>query len=96
MASPSSRAARSRRIDRPRNAKPGTSDWQLTYVHPKKAAAFRTKLVEGYCSQTSVRPGETITFHLSADHAAQVTIDIYRMGYLPGSWRASCHDDRAD
>ena len=66
------------------NAKPGTSDWQLTYVRPDRGAPYRTKLVEGYCSRTSVRPGETIGLHLSADPAARVAIDIYRMGYYQG------------
>src|SRR5688500_5198805 len=59
------------------NAKPGTADWQLTYMRPERGAAFRTKLVEGYCSRTSVRAGETIAFHLSADPASNVRIDIY-------------------
>lgn len=67
------------------NARPGTSDWQLTYVRPEKTAPYRTKLVEGYCSQTSVSPGQAIRFHLSADPAGRVTIDLYRMGYYQGS-----------
>lgn len=66
------------------NAKPGTADWQLTYVRPEKTGVWRTKYVEGYCNRTSVSAGETIAFHLSADPAAAVTIDIYRMGYYQG------------
>src|SRR5690349_19142893 len=59
------------------NAKTGTSDWQLTYVRPEKSTgSYRTKLIEGYCSHTSIRPGEALTFHLSADPASKVTIDI--------------------
>lgn len=66
------------------NAKPGTSAWQLTYVRPDKNGAVRTSRIEGYCSHTSVRAGETITFHLSTTPAANVTIDLYRMGYYQG------------
>jgi hypothetical protein len=66
------------------NAKPGTADWQLTYVRPEKTGAWRTKLIEGYCSRTSVRAGETVAFHLSVLPEAKVTIDIFRMGYYGG------------
>lgn len=69
---------------RQENSHPGTSDWQLTYVRPDKNGSWRTKLVEGYCSQTSVRAGQTLTLHLSADPATSVTVDIYRMGYYQG------------
>ncbi len=67
------------------NRRPGTDDWQLTYVKPDRGNAHRTKLVEGYCSHTSIRPGETIAFHLSAGPATAVTIDLYRMGYYGGA-----------
>ncbi len=39
------------------NKKPGTTDWQLTFI---KSEQFRSKLIEGYCSKTSVRSGETL------------------------------------
>jgi len=66
------------------NRKTGTTDWQLTYTRPQAGTNYRSKLVEGYCSRTSVRPGETIDFFLSADPATAVTIDLYRMGYYGG------------
>ena len=66
------------------NALPGTDAWQLTYVRPTGAGGYRTKLVEGYCSRTSVRPGETIDLFLSADPAGKATVDVYRMGYYGG------------
>jgi hypothetical protein len=34
------------------NEKPGTTDWQLTFI---KSEQYRSKLIEGYCSKTSVR-----------------------------------------
>jgi hypothetical protein len=75
------------------NRKPGTTDWQLTYVkteHRRSGPSLgnevghRSKLIEGYCSETSVRPGDTLDIFLSADPATPVTIDIYRMGYYQG------------
>jgi hypothetical protein len=67
------------------NSRPGTTDWQLSYVRPDRSSPYRTKLVEGYCSRTSVRPGETLDLFLSADPASAVTIDVYRMGYYGGA-----------
>ena len=67
------------------NRKPGTTDWQLTYVRPTDGSGYRTKLVEGYCSRTSVRPGESMDLLLSTDPAARVTVDVYRIGYYGGT-----------
>ena len=66
------------------NARPGTSDWQLTYVRPIGRGLYRSKLIEGFCSRTSVRAGETIDLFLSADPASAVTVDVYRLGYYGG------------
>lgn len=63
------------------NRNPGTTDWQLTYVRSKD---HRSEMIEGYCSRTSVRPGETIDIFLSANPATDATIDFYRMGYYGG------------
>ena len=63
------------------NEKPGTTDWQLTFV---KSEQFRSKLIEGYCSKTSVRSGETLEIFLSAESSTDIAIDIYRMGYYGG------------
>lgn len=65
------------------NVLPGTTDWQVTYV--RQSNKTRSNLVEGYCSRTSVRLGETIDIFLSADPATTVTIDLYRMGYYGGT-----------
>ncbi len=75
------------------NKKPGTTNWQLTYVqteHRRSSPSLgnevghRSKLIEGYCSETSVRPGESVDIFLSAEPATPVVIDIYRMGYYQG------------
>jgi hypothetical protein len=63
------------------NRKPGTTDWQLTFI---RSEGCRSDSVEGYCSKTSVRAGEAIEFYLSAESACEVSIDIYRMGYYGG------------
>ncbi len=70
------------------NKKEGTTDWQLTYV---RSDHYRSKLIEGYCSSTSLRAGESLDIFLSAEGLSKekgfttdVTIDIYRMGYYGG------------
>ncbi len=66
------------------NGQPGTLDWQLSYVRTDRIQTARSKLVEGYCSRPSVAAGESIEIFLSADPAADVTIDVYRLGYYGG------------
>jgi hypothetical protein len=63
------------------NKKPGTSDWQLTFINSEN---YRSEMIEGFCSRTSARAGETVDIFLSAMPAAEVTIDVYRMGYYGG------------
>jgi len=63
------------------NKKPGTTDWQLTYIRTKD---HRSEMIEGYCSRTSVRSGEEVDIFLSTNTAAEATIDIYRIGYYGG------------
>ncbi|HRP32425.1 MAG TPA: twin-arginine translocation signal domain-containing protein [Agriterribacter sp.] len=63
------------------NEKPGTTDWQLTYVRSEK---YRSAIIEGFCSHTSASAGETIDIYLSANPAATVSVHIYRMGYYSG------------
>lgn len=70
------------------NRNPGTTDWQLTYVRSEN---YRSKLLEGYCSKTSVSAGESLDIFLSAEGLAReknfttdVTIDFFRIGYYGG------------
>src|SRR5215204_2595335 len=62
-------AAESRQADliRKENAKPGTRDWMLTKTRIDPATKYRCPWVEGYCSRTSVRAGEQISFFVSTD-----------------------------
>lgn len=63
------------------NKKIGTTDWQLTYI---KSTGFRSDSVEGYCSKTSVRPGESVDIFVNTGIEDDVVIDFYRMGYYAG------------
>jgi len=63
------------------NREEGTTDWQLTFV---KSENFRSRVIEGYCSKTSVAAGDEIDFFISTIPHANVVIDIYRMGYYGG------------
>lgn len=74
--------ARRNRIEE-ENAKPGTTDWQLTRVRLNKGK-YRTSLVEGYVSHQSIRAGETLEFFVSTEPARRFTIDLYRLGCYGG------------
>lgn len=53
-----------------------------TQVDP--ATKWRCPWIEGYASRTSVRPGETIDFHVSTRPASPFTLDLYRLGFYGG------------
>jgi len=76
------------------NSRPGTLEWQLQYTRfddPITLAStplvrgLRSSVIEGFASKTSVLPGESIDFYVSANPATDFTIDIYRMGYYGGT-----------
>jgi hypothetical protein len=69
---------------RTENAKPGTTDWLLTNTRVDPETKYRCPRIEGYCSRTSVRAGETIEFKVSTNPASAFTIDLYRLGYYGG------------
>ena len=58
------------------NQKPGTPGWASFGVAPGRA-------IEGY-TVPSARPGETITFHVSAEPEASYRILVYRIGWYGG------------
>lgn len=67
------------------NEQPGTRDWLLQNTRIDPATKYRCPWIEGYCSRTSVRAGEQISFHVSTNPASSFTLDIYRMGYYGGA-----------
>lgn len=77
-------AERHKNLIRDENAQAGTTDWQLTYAKIDPRTRFRSPLIEGYCSRTSVRAGEEIRFHVSTDPATPFHLDVYRLGYYQG------------
>src|SRR6266487_1954701 len=67
------------------NSLPGTRDWLLAKTRVDPQTKYRCPWIEGYCSRTSVRAGESISFHVSTDPPSPFTIDFYRMGYYGGA-----------
>src|SRR4051812_14736520 len=67
------------------NAKPGTRDWMLTNTRIDPASKYRCPWIEGYCSRTSVRPGEKIEFFVSTNPPSQFRLEIFRMGHYDGA-----------
>jgi hypothetical protein len=67
------------------NQKPGTRDWlpQRTGVDPK--TKYRCPWIEGYCSHTSIRAGETLQIFVSTNPASKFQIEIFRMGFYGGN-----------
>jgi hypothetical protein len=67
------------------NLLPGTRDWLLTNTRIDRATRYRCPWIEGYCSHTSLRAGDAITFFVSTNPPAQFQIHLYRMGYYQGT-----------
>jgi hypothetical protein len=70
---------------RAENEKPGTADWLLTETRVDAASSFRCPWIEGYCSHTSVRPGERLAIMVSTNPPSPFVVDLYRMGYYGGN-----------
>jgi hypothetical protein len=74
--------------DRPvhrENRRPGTRDWMLAKHRIERGTKYRSLDIEGFCSRTSVRAGQPISFFVSTNPASEFTIDLYRMGYYGGA-----------
>src|SRR5438105_14589787 len=69
---------------RAENENPGTTDWLLktTRVDPK--TKYRCPWIEGYCSHTSIRPGDALQIMVSTNPASPFVIDLYRPGEYQG------------
>jgi hypothetical protein len=66
------------------NEHAGTRDWMTTNVRVDPKTKYRSPWVEGYVSKTSVRPGESITIHVSTNPPSPFLIEFYRLGYYQG------------
>jgi hypothetical protein len=69
---------------RAENEKPGTTDWMLANTRVDPQTRYRCPWIEGYCSRTSVRAGETLEIRVSTNPPSAFTIDFYRLGYYGG------------
>jgi hypothetical protein len=54
-----------------------------TGVDPK--TKYRSPAIEGYCSRTSVRAGEPLSFHVSTNPPSPFVLEIYRVGFYGGN-----------
>ena len=71
------------------NQRPGTRDWMLRQTRIDPESRYRSPWIEGYCSHSTIRAGETISFHVSTNPASPFTLDIYRTGYYGGDVQVS-------
>src|SRR5215471_2359038 len=62
---------------RAENEKPGTEDWMLSNTRVAPGSKYRCPWVEGFCSKTSVRAGESLAVMVSTNPPSRVTIDVY-------------------
>ncbi len=67
------------------NQKPGDKDWLLTHTRIDPKTRYRSPAIEGYCSRTSVRAGDSIDLMVSTNPPSPFTIDVYRTGYYAGA-----------
>lgn len=70
---------------RTENEKPGTKDWMLTNSRVDPKTKYRCPWIEGYCSHTSVKSGDTLSVMVSTNPASPFVLDIYRLGYYGGA-----------
>jgi hypothetical protein len=73
-----------RDLIRAENEKAGTTSWLLekTRIDPK--TKYRCPWIEGYCSHTSIRAGETLSVMVSTNPASSFVLDLYRLGHYQG------------
>jgi hypothetical protein len=63
------------------NQRPGDPNWVTTNARVDERG--RSVGIEGYCSKTSYRAGETVEFFVNSE--SRFAIDIYRMGFYGGA-----------
>ncbi len=69
---------------RQENAKPGTRDWMLTNTCIDPDTWWRSPRIEGYCSEASVRAGDTVKIMVSTNPVSEFSLEIFRTGYYGG------------
>ena len=64
------------------NALPGTTAWE---PHSQGLANADQHALEGYASEVSVQPGETVHLHVSTNPVARYRVEVYRLGWYGGT-----------
>jgi hypothetical protein len=77
-------APAARDLIRAENEKPGTTDWLLQHTRVDPKTKYRCPWIEGYCSHTSLRAGDTLSIMVSTNPPSPFVIDISRLGYYQG------------
>ena len=67
------------------NERPGTRDWLLAHTRIDPATRYRCPWIEGFCSRTSLRAGETLEICVSTNPPSPFRVDLYRLGYYGGT-----------
>jgi hypothetical protein len=73
-----------RDLVRSENEKAGTTDWLLQNTRVEPKTKYRCPWIEGYCSHTSIRAGDTLRIMVSTNPPSPFVIDLYRLGYYGG------------
>ena len=81
---PPSPGSAARDLIRRENAKPGTRDWMLTNTRIDPETWWRCPWIEGYCSEMSVRAGDTLKIMVSTNPVSEFSLEIFRTGYYGG------------
>ncbi len=89
------RTSPARDLIRRENEREGTTEWLLDRIQPVEAGPDSTyqrrPAIEGFCSRTSVRPGERLSAFISTNPPARYQVDFYRMGYYGGKGGRHVH-----
>ncbi len=67
------------------NERPGTREWMLAKTAVDPQTRYRCPWIEGYCSHTSIRAGETLEIFVSTNPASPFHLEIFRTGYYGGT-----------
>lgn len=67
------------------NEKPGTRDWLVTNTYTDPDTWWRSPRIEGYCSEVSVRAGDSLKIMVSTNPVSEFSLEIFRTGYYGGT-----------
>lgn len=71
------------------NGRRGDRGWLLE--RPRVTPELRSPGIEGYCSQASIRAGETLEIFVSTNPASEFSLNVYRLGFYGGAGGRKVH-----